>query len=123
MEPAEVIANKAIDAIRGFYRYGVMEDMRFTVADIFASLGMPVPLFIRRINVFGASYFSFMKRNIIAKEPVTPEIIAELNRLSSADTLIYDFVKKNYPASSRKRRLILIIRCIIDNFFRIKNRF
>ena len=109
---AEFIADKAIDVISQFHRYGIMEDMRFTVADIFASLGMPVPLFVRKRNAFG-DFYPHIKR--IEKEAVTTEIMAELTRLSSVDTLIYDFARKSYPASSRKRRLILILIGIIDN--------
>lgn len=87
---------KAISRVKKMRAFGIMEMMDNSVSRICTKLGFPVPDEIPHDLKLDDLHLNHDYCEKITKEEITPEINAELTRLTMYDSRLYDFCVKEF---------------------------
>lgn len=101
----EIALRRAKHYLSTLFDFGIMEDLDAFVARVFPRLGFDAPPRVPRKN--SHEEFSRLKMmQVVEREPVTPEIDAELDRLTHLDQRLYNYAREllaQRAASSERR--------------------
>ena len=91
--PPEKLAAMAMERLRGYHFVGFQENFEDDVGAMLRSIGrLPRP--VPRENQVTSRYKTDPRYQKVEREPTTPEVEAELARLTTADTIFYEMAKK-----------------------------
>lgn len=100
--PKDEALAKAIEYLDSLYAFGIMEEYLKTVNYFCTLLGIAPPEVIP-VDKARSQLSQLNRFEAVKEEEITPEIQAELERLTELDSKLYDYAKKKFMAICSKK--------------------